>query len=322
MRFVPVRSLDDLYWYSFNDEPIAAGNPYLTPRLSDPSFLLPDESPDALWHLFAHTWKGVEHYTSTSGLEWKREHIVFFQGSSPFIYKEGSVYYMLFETHSRLVRSHGESSDSSRIMLSSSSDLALWSEPRKVLDSSDIPLSSWRGGRKWITRPQLIQWEGRYRLYFGAGEARMYDTNERTPARLMCAESYYIEGPYECLEEPVMDLDPEGRYRNLAVGSVRILPCSDAVAAVCCTRFYDRKNKRSSSVMLLSRSSDGIVFEDADVMHSSPQSGWASGYITSCDLKYKENEDTWYCYYAADGYPDEKLPFRREALGLLLGKKR
>lgn len=322
MRFVPVRSLDDIYWYSFNDEPIATGNPYIAPRLSDPAFLLPDESPDALWHLFAHTWKGVEHYTSTSGLEWKREHTVFFRAHSPFIYKEGNIYYMLFELHSRSFRRRGENTVSSRIMLSSSSDLALWSEPRKIIDSSSIAASSWRGGIRRISRPQLIQWEGRYRLYFGAGEARMYDTGEKTAARLMYAESYYLEGPYEIMPEPVIVTDPESRYRNLASGSVKIIPCSDAVAAVSCTRYYDRENRKSRSVMLLSQSEDGLSFRDECVMQMTPEQGWASGYITSCDLRYKENEETWYCYYSADGYPDSKFPIRRESLGLLLGKKR
>ena len=322
MRYVPVKAFDDLYWYSFNDEPIATGNPYITPRLSDPSFLLPDESPDALWHLFAHTWKGVEHYTSTSGLEWKREHLIFTGGRSPSVYKAGGVYYMLFETHSRLFRGKGEKSDSSRIMLSTSSDLALWSEPRRILDSADVPSSSWRGGPRRLFMPQLVQWEGRYRLYFGAGEASMHDTGEKCPALLMCAESYYPEGPYELRQEPLMVPDPESTYHNLAVGTVRLIPCSDAVVAVCCPRYYDRAAGRSCSVMLLARSSDGLEFTMGERMHSSPPSGWASGYITSCDVKYKENEDTWYCYYAADGYPDEKLPFRREALGLLLGKKR
>ena len=322
MRFVPSRSLDGLYWYSFNDEPIATGNPYLTPRLSDPTFLLPDESPDALWHLFAHTWKGVEHYTSTSGLEWKREHLVFFLAHSPFIYKEGSIYYMLFETHARNFRAKGGNTASSRIMLSTSSDLALWSAPRKVLDAADIPQSSWRGGRRRISRPQLMQWEGRYRLYFGAGEAEMYDSGEKTAARLMMAESIYLEGPYDIHPEPVMAPDPESWFRNLAAGSVRILPCSDAVAAVSCTRFYDRAENRSKSVMLLSMSSDGVSFGNETVMQASPRSGWASGYMTACDLRYKENEETWYCYYSADGYPDPRLPLRRESLGLLLGRKR
>ena len=69
-------------------------------------------------------------------------------------------------------------------------------------------------------------------------------------------------------------------------------------------------------------SSDGLSFKDESVMQFTPDSGWASGYITSCDLRYKENEETWYCYYSADGYPDSKLPIRRESLGLLLGRKR
>ena len=322
MRFVPVRSLDDIYWYSFNDEPIATGNPYITPRLSDPSFLLPDESPDALWHLFANTWKGIEHYTSTSGLEWKREHTVFFFGHSPFIYKEGSIYYMLFETHTRSFRRKGEHTDSSRIMLSSSSDLALWSEPRKILDSADVPKSSWRGGRRMVFRPQLIQWEGKYRLYFGAGEVEMYDSKEKSAAFLMSAESYYLEGPYDISSHPVMHTDPDSSYSNLATGSVRIIPCSDAVAAVSCTRYYDRAANRSRSLMILAESHDGYAFENHRIMHTTPSEGWSSGYITSCDLRYKENEETWYCYYSADGYPDSRIPLRREALGLLLGRRK
>lgn len=322
MRFVPVRSLDDIYWYSFNDEPIATGHPFITPRLSDPAFLLPDESPDALWHLFAHTWKGIEHYTSTSGLEWKREHLVFLRASSPFIYKEGSVYYMLFETHSRFSSSKAEHTDSSRIMLSSSSDLALWSEPRKILDSEIVPHSSWRGGKARISRPQLIQWEGKYRLYFGAGEAVMYDTEEKTASSLMMAESYYIEGPYDVSPSPLMRPDPESRYHNLAVGAVRIIPCADGIAAVSSVRFYDKIAKRSRSAMILSHSKDGIVFGNDEIMQTTPDKGWASGYITSCDLRYKENEETWYCYYSADGYPDARIPIRRESLGLLLGRKR
>ena len=150
----------------------------------------------------------------------------------------------------------------------------------------------------------------------------MYDSKERTGASLMFAESYYLEGPYEIAEEPVIITDPESKYRNLAAGSVRIIPCSDAIAAVSCSRYYDRDKKRSKSVMLLSESSDGLSFKDESVMQFTPDSGWASGYMTSCDLRYKENEETWYCYYSADGYPDSKLPIRRESLGLLLGRKR
>lgn len=321
MRFLPVDSLDDTYWYSFNDEPIATGNPYIAPRLSDPSFLLPDESPDALWHLFAHTWKGIEHYTSTSGLEWKHEHLLFLRAHSPFIFRDGGIYYLLYEIHSRTYGRHGEKSDSSRIMLTSSSDLALWSEPRKILDSEDVPCASFRGVERRISRPQLLQWQGRYRLYFGAGEAVIPRSGIRTGAVLMSADSYYPEGPYEVNPVPLIAPDPDSRWRNLAAGAVRIIPCSDAVAAIGCPYSYSPERKKAISSMILMRSEDGLSWSDSGILQQTPEEGWASGSITSCDARYKENEETWYCYYSAEGYPD-RLPLRRESLGLLLGKKR
>ena len=323
MRFVEKRILEDTYWYSFNDEPIATVGSLIVPRLSDPSFLLPDESPDGLWHLFAHTWLGVEHYTSTSGLEWKKEHLVFLRGHSPFIYKEGNVYYMLYELHDRVYGHKKDRARSSRILLSSSSDLALWSEPRVLLDSSSISRSSYRGGPERISRPQLIPWQGRYRLYFGAGEGLVYDTDQKCTARLMFAESYDIDGPYVPSDTVLMEADPESRYRSLSPGAVRIIPCADGIAAIECAYFYDKEHDRSRSAMVLMVSDDGLVFPEPHVMQLSPLDGWASRCITCCDARYKENEETWYCYYSANGIDaNSRIPYVKESLGLLLGRLR
>ncbi len=321
MRFVEKKILQDTYWYAFNDEPIAARASLAVPRLSDPTLLLPDESPDALWHMFAHTWMGVEHYTSTSGLEWKREHIVFLRGHSPFIYKEGNVFYMLYEIHDRTYGHRRDKSASSRIMLSSSTDLALWSDPRPLINSDYISLSSYRGGHKRISRPQLISWKGVYRLYFGAGEDLVYDTDQKCTARLLYAESYDIEGPYEVSDKVLLETEPESMYRNLAPGAVRIIPCADGVAALECAYFYDKAENRSRTAMLLLLSDDGITFSEPKVIQLSPLSGWASRCITHCDARYKENEGTWYCYYSANGIDSEsRIPYVKESLGLLLGR--
>ena len=321
MRYQSMDKLLDAYWYSFSDEPIATRANF-TPRLCDPAYLLPDESPDGLWHLFAHTWVGVEHFTSTSGLEWKREHLVFFRGHSPFIFKEGNVYYLIYEMHDKLLwgKTKYKSKDS-RIMMCTSSDLALWSEPKLILDSSKITKAKCKSGAMRVSRPQLVQAGGHYRLYFGAGEALLYDTKQKVTERLMCAESEFIDGPYNVLPVPLMETEPDSEYRNLAVGSMRIVPCSDGFAALECAYFYDEKKNKSSSALLLLTSHDGLKWKDEKVLQMTAETGWASRYISSADLRYKENEDSWYCYYSANSLTKKfGLGFVKESLGLLLGK--
>ncbi len=324
MRYRSRESFLDTYWYSFNDEPVATRGSLLIPRLSDPSFLLPDESPDALWHLFAHTWQGVEHYVSSSGLEWEREHLVFFRGHSPFIHKEGNVYYLLYEIHdTERKRRKKEKLTGSRIMMSTSTDLALWSEPRMILDARAVPRASYRGGKPRVSRPQLIRWNDSYHLYFGAGETRIYDTGQKASAFFMTAESSSIDGPYSITEKPLIIPDGESRYRSLASGSVRVIPLGDALGAIECAYFYDEKLKRSRSAMMLMTSEDGISWHDEDLIQLSPEEGWASRCITSCDARYKENEETWYCYYSANAIDRSfKVPYVKESLGLLLGRSK
>lgn len=319
MRYYPSSLLESTSWYSFNDTYVEKSRWYL-PRLSDPSILLPSESPDGKWHLFCHTWLGIHHYTSLSGLNWKMAgKVVFLRAHSPFIYRESGVYHMFFERHDFEKRDKDVTKNASRIYLSSSKDLFHWSEPRPILDASRVSSSSYRMGPCRVSRPQLISWQGRYILYFGAGEARMFDTGQKTSVRLMYAESDFIEGPYKVRNKCVLEIEPDGPYRSLATGSVRIFPCSDAVCAVECSYVYDRQRNRSRSLMLLLKSTDALNFETVRMMHSQSEDGFASRAITSADLKYMESENTWYCYYSANN-KERHYPFVREALGLLLGR--
>lgn len=320
MKAQTLNKLRNVYWYSYSDEPIATRGAL---KLCDPMILLPEESPDALWHMFAHTWIGIEHFISSSGLEWKRSHLLFKRAHSPYIYREGGTYYLLYEIHDKALfdKEKNEKIRSSRIMISSSTDLFLWSSPRMILNSEDIPLSIYKCGLRRISRPELIFWNGKYKLYFGAGETRTYDTGQKTTARLMSAESEYLDGKFRVNERPSLEVLPDSKYRNLAVGSVRVIACSDGVGALECAYSYDEKNNCSTTNVLLLTSVDGITFQEEKLIQQTAEEGWASRYITSVDLKYKEDENTWYCYYSANGktIPRFGYTFIRESLGLLLG---
>lgn len=320
MRPVSLDVLRQSYWYSFNDEPVATVSAYPYPKLSDPALLLPDESPDSLWHLFAGTIFGIEHFTSTSGLEWKRESLVALSGRSPSIYKEGSVYYLVYETVRRRKTLRAMPST---IMLSSSTDLAMWSDPVSILDASSVPYASFRDGRDRLSCPQIVAFNGRYRLYAGGGIADFAKGERGSAAYLLSFEARDIAGPYEAVGSPVvLSAEPDSEYASIAVGSIRIIPCSDGFAAVECSRFYDVGSNRIRSAMILLESEDGRVWRNSGVMQISAESGWASEAITACDIKYKENEETWYCYYSAIGRKEGSLPFSRESLGLLLGRRK
>lgn len=319
MRLPPREKIQNCYWYSFNDEPIATRGAI---RLCDPCYLLPEESPDGLWHMFAHTFVGVEHLSSTSGLEWKREHLIVARAHSPFIFKEGNTYYLFYEIHDRtsFFKRNDNSISCSRIMVTSTTDLLLWSEPKIVLDSTKITRAQYKDGNVRVSRPQIIEINGSYRLYFGAGETRIYDTNQKATARLMYAQSDFLDRDYRVNPEPIIDIEPDSKYRNLAVGSVHIVPLSDGVAAFECAFSYDKEKRKSTTNMLLLTSEDGLSFSLDKVVQKTPEEGWASRYITSVDCRYKEVENTWYVYYSANGYKKlGPITYVKESLGLLLG---
>ena len=159
-------------------------------------------------------------------------------------------------------------------------------------------------------------------MYFGAGAWKLRQPDETVAASFGYAESFYPEGPYDVIPEPVIKTDGDNEARSLATGHVRLVPCSDGMAAVECAYYYDEILKKPRSHMLLLESRDGLQFNIKREIQKSPERGWAAYYLTSSDIKYKENEETWYCYYSATGKEEGPNPLVRESLGLLLGKRR
>lgn len=312
-------------WFPFSDEPMIHSQWYMS-RLCDPSILLPSLSPDGKWHLFAHTWVGLEHFTSENGIRWQPLKMIEFRGHSPFVYYENGVWYLIYEKHDKLFqkfsrrRKELQNIATSRFEMRSSTDLILFSEPKIILDSIQVPFSHDGLKRARISRPQLFKTENGYRLYYGASHIVLEKTLQKVTRYFAVATSNKLEGPYidnRILLEPKAD-DP---YRNMATGSVKVVQTSDGFAAFDCSFQWDATKGKTISKMVLLSSLDGLDFVPMKkpVILSCPQKGWASRFITSCDVHYKADEQCWYCYFSANS----KRVFdflAREAVGLLLGK--
>lgn len=316
-------------WFPFSDKPVIRSLWYM-PRLCDPFFLFPEESPDGRWHLFGHTWVGIEHFTSENGISWEPRKMIELRGHSPSIFQQDGMWYLLYEKHDatfvslkkRLRGKRRDKNKSSRFEMRSSSDLILFSEPKIILDSKDIPFAADDLKRPRISRPQLFRDKEGYRLYFGASHVVLEDTKQKATKHFSLAMSSRLEGPYALANEgePLLSPDPDDSFRNMASGSIKVVQVSDGYVGFECAMHWDKKRAKTTSSLLQLESPDGLLWKPSfrSVVLPTPEHGWANRYLVSCDLHYKREEGCWYCYYSANTHLGSL--FVRESIGLLLGK--
>lgn len=320
----------NLSWYPFSERPVIPGTWYM-PALGDPFFLFPEESPDAKWHLFGHSWIGIEHFISENGISWEPRQMVRLRGRSPSLFFEHGTWYLLYEKHNpdlpqirkKRVKGEAKKLSRSRFEISASKDLLIFDEPRLLLDSADVPFATEGLSQPRISRPQIIKTGGVYRLYYGVSHRRLFDSRQKCSRYFAMATSDSLFGPYVPYEEgrPLLAPDADDLYRNMAVGSVRVVRVEDGYVGLQCAYSWDKKEGKSISALVQLESSDGIAWKAAPrkPLLTLPKSGWASSYIVSCDVSYKESEACWYCYYSANRRVGRI--FAPENIGLLLGKE-
>lgn len=320
--------INSVSWYPFSDEPILEGK-WFIPRLGRPSFLFPEESPDGKWHLFVDSWLGIHHFISHSGIAWEHFKIVQFFSRSPRIIRDKGGYYLLYERKKGVFRfwrrfkkqSVEGNADESRIEMRSSNDLLVWSQPRLLLSASAVDFASVELKNGRLTQPQLMITSAGYRLYFGASQVRLEDSKELVTRSIGSAFATEINGPYKIeRDRPLVQSVPNEQYRNLAAGGFTAWRESQSYVALQSAAYWDEERKSSLTALLLLNSKDGLQWELADnaLVLSPPQEGWASHYITACDVRYKSDEQCYYCYFSAT--TGSTSPFKREAIGLLIGK--
>ena len=321
-----MQDLEKCIWFPFSDEPLVSGG-RLTPTLCDPQVLLPEQSCDGKWHLFYHTWLGLHHCVSSSGIAWEASRLIEPRGHSPFIFIENENYYLLYEKHDGSMpfinnrTGEGKHDSYSCFEMKTSTDLVTWSKPRLILDSRTIPFAGDYLKYPRISRPQLVKAGDEYTLFFEASHLVLPDTKQKVSRYFACATSPAVSGPYSMKkpERPLLEPIPDDPWSNLGCGSIRVVPCGDVLYAFQCPVFWNQEKKRTSSVMVLLRSEDGYNWSRCG---SRPilvpaEKGWSSSYIMGCDVHYKADEKCWYCYFSASG--EKELFFKKESIGLLLG---
>lgn len=333
MFFQSASKFENLSWYPFIETPVLEAKFY-TPRLCDPTFILPKESPDNRWHLFAHNWIGIQHFVSNNGLDWQSKKMIELRGHSPFIFFNKGLWYLIYEKHDSSPDNldfhelkNKNKISRSRIEICHTEDMENFSKSQILFDSDNVPFSSDRLNRPRLSRPQLFydEKEG-YKLFFGASHILMEDTKQKATLYFSMAKSKSLLGPYELVNDnkPIIEPDADDKYRNLATGSIRIIPLIEGgYLALECAFGWDKYNNKSISTLIQLESKDGINWETSNraPILSLPKDGWASRYITSCDIRYMEDEYCFYCYFSANSI--KKIGFIKyinESLGLLLAK--
>ncbi len=305
-----------LSWYPFSEEPVIGGSWNLL-RVGEPVFLFPEESPDGRWHLFAQSFLGIEHFSSENGISWQTEKLVVFRGRTPSLFFEDGMWYLLYEERSSSFRRRfGRAKSRSEIKVIASEDLVSFGAPVTLLEADAL-------GVDLLSSPQLLNASGEYRLYYGVGERSLLKTRQRPNKALAVAIATAALGPYIPYDDgkPILRADADSKHRSMATGRVRIIPLDTGFVALESAYFWNTSSGTVASTLIQLESEDGLSWSESTraPILTPPKEGWASSFLLSCDVRYKESEACWYCYYSANSR--RYRFFKQEAIGLLLGKQ-
>ncbi len=275
--------------------------------IADPTVVIPEESPDRSFHLFAHSLRGIHHYLSDDGILWRRIAGPLFAGLRPFIHREGNLYYLFYEVFSPIRGSY--------IAARTSSDLTAWSDEKLILS----PLFQWEKSIiSTNSNPCVVRQQGGYRLYYSAALVWLKDCYFPEPKYIAVAESDGILGPYRKMPEPIIEPSKDCGWRNLGAGAIKVLPREENGPWIGFNNGISTDDEgRSRSEIRILESSDGLSWTDClgQAILKPEGNGWKKALVYAMDVRRRGNE--WLLYYnARDGW------FRgKERIGLAVGRK-
>ncbi len=314
----------NLTWQDYSDTPLI-NPPFPDWILADPSVLTPSESPDKTWHMFVHGMFGLYHYTSKTGLVWKKQSkTIVRMGFRPWIYNENKKYYLIYEKINVLGKTPFRVNFpyyNSHLEIITSEDLINWDKPKVMVR----PTLSWHKtppSNGNIGNPCLIKIGNKYRLYYSAGLIYLPDCRFCEPRYLGVAESKNIFGPYKFISKPLHTGDND-KYTNISASANRVYHPERAMKVYSHNNGYiglqtcifkNPKTRKSTASIRFTRSQDGLHWESISGPIVKPDKEWKRSHVYVGDLKSFGNELRIY-YNARNGWV-----WGREAVGLSVAK--
>lgn len=304
-RRMPVK-LDEfarIAWRQHPENPLI-GPPRLTPLIADPAVVLPEEAPDGLWHLFAHSVLGILHYTSPDGVRFARRPGVACRGAlRPNVVKQDGTFTLLYERVPMLrlllmwlpgLRWR------SRIAARQSTDLERFSEERTLLEPS-LPWHSQPGAGDAVSNPCLVRLgEGGapYRLYYSASLVRVPDCGFNEPRHIGVAHAPGLLGPYRPEPEPTISPSEADPLVNLGAGAIKVLRLEDGFVGLQNGIYWDEQARRSGSAILLLGSEDGLSWRrlKQEPVLAPGGGGWMDSHVYALDIK-RLPDGSWRLYF-------------------------
>jgi hypothetical protein len=306
-----------LRWVVTHDAPVIRA-PAASPIVADPTFLLPDDTPDGRWHLFAHSIWGVHRFTSADGVRWSRSRLVVRHAMRPFLHRDGDLYHLLYERYPawHLPRSWLPGLRwRSWIERRSSRDLARWSAPVVVLR----PTLAWHRAARLgeaVGNPCLVRLDDGWRLYYSASLVHVPDCGFNEPPYVGVARAARLDGPWTPDPEPLLSPRPDDVRANLGAGAIKVLRLDDGFVGLQNGIAYDAATERSRSAISVLTSTDGLAWRYAHAEPIvAPSAGWRRRFVYACDARYDAAAARWYLYFNARDHA--AMHRGREAIGFV-----
>lgn len=310
-----------LEWRTKRDAPVVRP-PFGSPLIADPTFLLPHDTPDGRWHLFAHSVYGVHHFTSREGVAWSRAGLAVRHAMRPYLLRDGGAYHLFYERYPAfrlpltVVPGLGWRS---WIEHRASPDLVHWGAPTIVLRPS-LGWHRTQGRGAAVGNPTVLRDGHGFTLWYSAALVRVPDCGFDEPLHVGRARSDAITGPYRPDPSPVLSPASDDPRANLGAGALRVLRLDDGFVGLQNGIGWNAETRRSTSAISVRTSTDGITWTYAHpapiVM---PTKDWRAAFVYACDAR-RDPRGRWYLYF--NGRDRAPMLAGREAIGFVEADER